>query len=69
MGVRVVSEAKSRKIPTRNILPLFPVLRYDSCYHNACDSLDNVNALALAEMVGAADHVFRQIAELDNPAA
>ena len=29
-SVRVVSQTKSRKIPTRNVLPLFVVVRYDT---------------------------------------
>ena len=45
-GVRVVSQAKSRKIPTRNILPLF-LLSRDDIYAGFDSSIHNMSIAAV----------------------
>ena len=50
-GVRVVSQTKSRKIPTRNILPLFSLSRYDMVNEQGivgCGQMDKTTRAKLA---------------------
>jgi len=38
---------------------------YDSCYHAACDTTDNINRIGFAEMVAAAAYVTMQAVQTE----
>ena len=42
-------------------------IAYDECYHQACDTIDNLNLKALREMKDAAADVLFQLALTPNP--
>lgn len=41
-------------------------MSYDTCYHRACDTIDNIDREALDEMARAASHVVYKLAMTPN---
>jgi Zn-dependent M28 family amino/carboxypeptidase len=58
-----------KSIEERNIFGGIAEAPYDSCYHKACDTVENINLDSLAELCGAAAFVTMQVIQTPNPAA